>query len=116
MVVPEVGIGVFLYFLLGEYRRTHVEEVINILDACEKFRHLEVYRFTDLAVIYSTVVNKDTKIAYPAPDNISDLADRGIIRRVSFKNEEELNTELQKKGFVSQNRLPLFIELLPNKD
>jgi hypothetical protein len=116
VVVPEVGIAVFLYYILGEHRRSRVEEVINLLEACKKFEHLGVYRFTVFpifSVIYFFVVNKTTKTVYIAPSYIEDMTERGVISKIKVKNYDEMKADIQKKGFVLQEREASIAELEP---
>lgn len=121
VVFPEIGIGVFLYYFLGEKRRSRVEEVINLMDAAEKLRHLKVFTFSVLPgmlrVKYYFVENTTTKLAYEAPRFIEDMADRGIIPSIECTNKREMLKKISDDDcrlVPSQHKL-LLVELETKK-
>ena len=118
VVVPEVGIGVFLYYFLGEHRRSRIDEVLNLMDAVEKFEHLTVFTFSvfprPFHITYYYVENKTTGLVYNAPKYIEDMADRGLITKIKCKNEDEMNKCISdRKSTLTKNHEPSLADLRP---
>jgi len=116
VAVTEVGIGVFLYHILGESRRSHVDEVLNLMDATEKLSHLRVLTFAvyprPFRYWFYYVENTATKQAYIAPEYIEDMADRGVIAEIECKNEMEMKEILNKNKSTLNERMASLSELL----
>ena len=113
VVVPEIGIGIFLFYLLGESRRSRVDEVINLIEASEKFSHLKVHTFSifprPFSYTFYFLENKSVNQYFEAPDYIVDMVKRRLIVVKAYKNEAEMRKSL---GSVFQNdRKPCPTEL-----
>ncbi len=119
VVVPEVGIGVFLYYFLGEHRRGRVDEVINLMNATKEFAHLNVYVFSVLHSPFDWefyfVENTTTKQCYEAPQYIESMAEQEIIIPKKCKNEAEMTEYLNENGTHLNDRKPSPSELLAVK-
>lgn len=63
VLITEMGIGIILYCLLGQKRRSQIDEVVNLTEAYNKFKHLEVYTFSvfPFSVTFYYVANTLTK-------------------------------------------------------
>ena len=103
VVLPEVGIGILLFYLLGQKRRSQIDEAVNLMEAFEKFSHLEVYAFSvfsfPFSVIFYYVANTHTNEVYISPKYIDHLADQEVITKIDCKNEKEMKEILTKKKF-----------------
>jgi uncharacterized membrane protein len=116
VVLTELAIGVGLYYVLGERRRSHIAEVVNLVDVVEKFSHLKVYTFSvfprPFRYTFYFVENTETKQYYKAPKYLEELVEEGIIAtEKECKNEAEMKKILEKNGSQANDREPSFIEL-----
>jgi hypothetical protein len=109
--VTEVGIGVFLYVFLGEMRRSNEAEVVNLMEAAEKFSHLRVYSYAVIKYDFYYIENTITKQCYKAPEFVENIVDLGVVTVIKCKNEEEMKKHLEKNKVVLNDREPSFIEL-----
>jgi len=96
VLVPDLFIAIFLYYLLGQGRRGQEEEISNLFDVAEKCAHLVVYKFRLLEADFYFVENTTTQEYYKAPKHIAQMADLGAIRLVECqKGEKEMRAKLQ---------------------
>jgi len=118
VVMTEVGIGVFLYYILGERRRSHEEEIVNLMDAVEKFAHLEAYSFSvfphPFEYTFYFIENTTTKQCYKAPKYLEEMIDRGVIKTRKCKSEKEMKSVIVANKSKLNDREPSFIELKAN--
>lgn len=115
VTVTEVGIGVFLYYFLGQGRRGREEEMVNLMDAAEKLSHLKVYTFSVLKASFYYVENTVTKEYYKAPRNIEDMADLGVITVIVCKNEQDMKATLAKNNSHKNEQEPSIVQLMATK-
>ena len=119
VVIPEVGISLFIFYLLGQKRRNQLDEAINLMDAFDKFSHLTIYAFTvfhfPFSVIFYYITNTHTMEAYIAPKYIDNLADQDVITKIFCKNEKEMKETLTKKKITLNERKPTLDELKRKK-
>lgn len=70
----------------------NLQEVIDLVDAAKKFRHLKLHRFAGFPSVLRTnwyyVENMDKKNAYNCSKNLIQLSKWGIITVIRHKNEE----------------------------
>jgi len=111
VVVPEVGIGVFLYYFLGESRRGRLDELVNLMDAYAKFLHLKVFTYKWWIFDLYYVENTITRQAYKASAFIEKIADEGIIEPIICKNEKEMKRILRESKTRFNEREPSLSEL-----
>lgn len=115
VMVPEVGIGVFLYYFLGERRRGHLDEIVNLMDAYLRLTHLRVLTYKWWFFEFSYVENTVTKRAYKTSDFVDKLTGEGILEEIFCKDEKELRRRLQEDEIQLNERQPSLSELLnPN--
>jgi len=115
VVVPEVGIGVFLYYFLGERHRGRLDEIVNLMDACAKLSHLRVFAYKWWVFDLSYVENTITRQAYKASAFVDKLSNEGIIEQIVCKNEKEMRRILRESKTKLNEREPTLAELLnPN--
>jgi hypothetical protein len=98
VVLPEVGIGVFLYYFLGQGRRERLGEITDIMDIYTKVSHLKVYTFSVWGTSFYYVENTTTNQAYNASDFIMKVVNQGILQPIDCKNEREVKRIFKKKG------------------
>ena len=119
VVLPEVGIGILLYYLLGESRRSRVDEVIDLIDACEKFSHLRGHMFSvyprPFNHIFYYIEHKSTKQYYEAPTYIEHMIDRDLTVTIKHSNERQMKLFFEKNTVQRNDRKPLPTELLAIK-
>jgi hypothetical protein len=109
--VTDVGIGVLLYVLLGEMRRSNEAEVVNLMAAAEKFSHLRVYMFAVIKYDFYYIENTITKQCYKSPEFVENIVDLGVVTVIKCKNEEEMKKHLEENKVMLNDREPSFIEL-----
>jgi hypothetical protein len=116
VVMTEVAIGIVLYYLLGEKRRSYEEEIVNLMDAVAKFQHTKAYTFSvfpePFEYVFYYIENTKTCQCYKAPKYLEELIDRGVITKVKCKNEAEMKELLNQNGIHLNDCEPLFTELL----
>jgi hypothetical protein len=115
VLVPDLAIAIFLYYLLGQGRRGQEEEMSYLFDIAEKLAHLVVYKFTLLGADFYYVENTTTKEYYKAPKGIEQMADLGVLAVVECKNEEELRAKLEKNNSHGNEQEPAIIQLMKKK-
>lgn len=116
VTVTEVGIGIFLYYFLGQGRRGKEEELTNLLDAIDRLKHLKVYGYPilpePLRHYFFYIENTKTKQYWDATKEIEDIIDLGVIKKIECKSKAEAREILEKNGSKPQSGEPLFIELM----
>lgn len=119
VVLTEVGITIILYYLLGQHRREHEEEIVNLAEAVEKFSHLKGYIFPvfprPFKYYFYYVENTVTNQYYRAPDYVEHMIDRGVIPKQECKNEIEMRGLLTKKECNPNEREAELLELLVSR-
>lgn len=106
-----MGIGVFLYYFLGESRRGRLDELVNLMDAYAKFLHLKVFTYKWWIFDLYYVENTITRQAYKASAFIEKIADEGIIEPIICKNEKEMKRILRESKTRFNEREPSLSEL-----
>jgi hypothetical protein len=115
VMVPEVAITIVLYYLLGGHRRERLDETVNLMDACARFRHLRIYTYRIMSLHYYYVENTLTKQAYKASSVIESIVDEGIFEVVKCKDQREMKRKLRKNQTKLNDYEPLLTDLLnPN--
>jgi len=115
VTVSDMAIAVVLYYLLGQDRRGIEEEMVNLVDAAEKFSYLKVYTFKVLGVIFYYVENTTTNECYKAPRKIEKMADLGVITKTNCKSEDDMKAILQKNNSRINEKEPSIIQLMATK-
>ena len=115
LVVVEVPIGLFLWFVLGERRRSKIQEVSYLVELAQKFKYLKIHRFGAFPSLFRTqwyyVENLQQKLAYGCPRYIIQLGEWGAISVVKHKNEGEMNKHFRDNGVKNEEREPTMAEL-----
>ncbi len=114
LVVVEVPIGVFLWYILGERRHSKIQEVTDRIETAKKFKHLRIHNFSGfhgLGLNWYYIENLSTKRAYDCPPDMSLLGKWGVINMVKHKNEEETNEYFRNSGVIYEERDPTDGEL-----
>jgi hypothetical protein len=111
VAVTEVGLSLFLYYFLGQNRRGDEEEMVNLMDAVEKFSHLKVYKFSVLRTDFYYVENTTTKEYFKATERIESMVDLGVITVIACKNEEDMRAKLEKNGSHPNEQEPTMVQL-----
>jgi hypothetical protein len=111
VAVTEVGIGILLYYMLGEHRRGRLDEIVNLMDACAKFSHLKVFTYQMMSFHYYYVVNTLTKQAYVAPTFIENIVDDGVFEVVTCKNQKEMKRKFREEKIKLNDYEPSLADL-----
>jgi hypothetical protein len=112
VAVTEVGITIILYYLLGHHRRERLDEIVNLMDAATRFKHLRVYTYQILPVHYYYVENTLTKQAYQAPSYIENIVDDGVFEVIRCKNYREMKRKLRENQTMLNEFVPSLTDLL----
>jgi hypothetical protein len=120
LVIVEVPLAIFMYYILGEHRRSvtqRMHDAIAKAQAISDFKHLIVvfaddWKLYDYPRLRYYVVNLATKFAFYVPDYIHDLVEAKVIRAYWVGLEQDkLNAFFEKHQFVLTGREPYPMEL-----
>src|SRR5271157_575119 len=111
VVLPEVGIAVVLYYLLGQGHRERLSEIADTMEVWAKVSHLKIYGFEEWGKTFYFVENPSTKQAYQASDFVQKVIDEGILKPIVCKDEKEMKRILRKNGTTLNERQPSLDEL-----
>ena len=116
VVVPEVAIGILLYYLLGQSHRERLGEIVDMMDIYTKVSHLNIFRFWEWGAPFYYVENTVTKQAFRASDFIEKIIDQDILKPIDCKSMREVKQILRKNRSQFNEREPSLAELFDKSE
>lgn len=107
LLVLELPLAIGLSYMLGERKRSKVQEAIEKVRSAKDLAHLRIHRFGNpLMITWYYVENIPKKSAYDAPQYFLTLAEHDLVDIVDHKTKEDMVEHFKSSGITFEDKHP----------